>query len=210
MNEQDTTAESFRVRTMRLIVGCFCSPPASACAAAPPTSRTEQRRWRRRRVSVDIQRAALPCDADSRRHGPHRRRHPHRRRRRADRERPHRTSVGTNLTAPAGARVIDAQGRWVTPGLIDVHSHLGVYPTPLRQCARRRQRDDRSDHAERLGRARGVAAGPWPSDRARRRRHDAADPAGLRQPHRRPRRDAQERRRDDGTGDEVSRAPGTA
>ncbi|HEX2493519.1 MAG TPA: hypothetical protein VHK24_07060, partial [Steroidobacter sp.] len=29
-------------------------------------------------------------------------------------------AVGTNLTAPAGARVIDAQNRWVTPGLIDV------------------------------------------------------------------------------------------
>src|SRR5512145_2071029 len=39
-------------------------------------------------------------------------------------------AVGPNLSAPAGARVIDAQGRWVTPGLIDVHSHLGVYPTP--------------------------------------------------------------------------------
>ena len=40
------------------------------------------------------------------------------------------TSVGPDLTAPAGARVIDANGRWVTPGLIDVHSHLGVYPSP--------------------------------------------------------------------------------
>jgi imidazolonepropionase-like amidohydrolase len=39
-------------------------------------------------------------------------------------------AVGPNLNAPAGARVIDAKGRWVTPGLIDVHSHLGVYPTP--------------------------------------------------------------------------------
>src|SRR5688572_8061832 len=38
-------------------------------------------------------------------------------------------AVGPNLRAPAGARVIDAKGRWVTPGLIDVHSHLGVYPT---------------------------------------------------------------------------------
>jgi imidazolonepropionase-like amidohydrolase len=28
------------------------------------------------------------------------------------------------------AEIIDAEGRWVTPGLIDVHSHLGVYPSP--------------------------------------------------------------------------------
>jgi len=28
------------------------------------------------------------------------------------------------------AVLIDAQGRWVTPGLIDVHSHLGVYASP--------------------------------------------------------------------------------
>ncbi len=26
--------------------------------------------------------------------------------------------------------VIDAQGKWVTPGIIDVHSHLGNYPSP--------------------------------------------------------------------------------
>ena len=31
---------------------------------------------------------------------------------------------------PAGANTIDAGGRWVTPGLIDVHSHLGVYASP--------------------------------------------------------------------------------
>ncbi len=29
-----------------------------------------------------------------------------------------------------GAVVIDAKGRTVTPGLIDAHSHLGVYPSP--------------------------------------------------------------------------------
>ena len=32
--------------------------------------------------------------------------------------------------APDGVTTIDAKGRWVTPGLIDVHSHLGVYPSP--------------------------------------------------------------------------------
>lgn len=30
----------------------------------------------------------------------------------------------------AGTTVIDAKGAWVTPGVIDVHSHLGVYATP--------------------------------------------------------------------------------
>ena len=39
-------------------------------------------------------------------------------------------AVGANLTAPAGVRVIDANGKWVTPGIIDTHSHLGVYAAP--------------------------------------------------------------------------------
>lgn len=39
-------------------------------------------------------------------------------------------AVGTDISAPDGATVIDAAGRWVTPGIIDVHSHLGVYPSP--------------------------------------------------------------------------------
>ncbi len=39
-------------------------------------------------------------------------------------------AVGTDLTAPEGARVIDAAGKWITPGIIDNHSHLGVYPSP--------------------------------------------------------------------------------
>ncbi|MFK7888220.1 MAG: amidohydrolase family protein [Gammaproteobacteria bacterium] len=39
-------------------------------------------------------------------------------------------AVGEKLRAPKGASVIDAQGRYVTPGIIDVHSHLGVYPSP--------------------------------------------------------------------------------
>jgi imidazolonepropionase-like amidohydrolase len=39
-------------------------------------------------------------------------------------------AVGQTVTAPEGALVIDGQGKFVTPGLIDTHSHLGVYPAP--------------------------------------------------------------------------------
>ena len=35
--------------------------------------------------------------------------------------------VGKNLTAPAGAEVIDAGGRLVTPGCVDAHSHIGMW-----------------------------------------------------------------------------------
>ncbi len=37
--------------------------------------------------------------------------------------------VGKALTA-TNAVTVDAQGKWITPGIIDVHSHLGVYPSP--------------------------------------------------------------------------------
>ena len=39
-------------------------------------------------------------------------------------------SVGRRLSAPSGARIVDGKGRWVTPGIIDIHSHLGVYASP--------------------------------------------------------------------------------
>jgi imidazolonepropionase-like amidohydrolase len=39
-------------------------------------------------------------------------------------------AVGERVDAPAGVRVIDARGKYVTPGVIDTHSHLGAYPSP--------------------------------------------------------------------------------
>jgi imidazolonepropionase-like amidohydrolase len=35
-----------------------------------------------------------------------------------------------DVTVPEGARVVDVRGRFITPGLIDAHSHMGVYPVP--------------------------------------------------------------------------------
>jgi imidazolonepropionase-like amidohydrolase len=40
------------------------------------------------------------------------------------------TAVGQSVNAPPNAVVIDATGKWVTPGVIDTHSHLGVYAAP--------------------------------------------------------------------------------
>ena len=40
------------------------------------------------------------------------------------------SAVGATVTEPADAVVIDAAGKWVTPGIIDDHSHLGVYAAP--------------------------------------------------------------------------------
>ncbi|MCW6530798.1 amidohydrolase family protein [Sphingomonas sp. MMSM20] len=40
-------------------------------------------------------------------------------------------AVGEGLSNPGGVREVDARGRWVTPGIIDVHSHDGTYVQPL-------------------------------------------------------------------------------
>jgi imidazolonepropionase-like amidohydrolase len=38
--------------------------------------------------------------------------------------------VGKDVPRPPNARVVDGTGFWVTPGIIDVHSHIGVWATP--------------------------------------------------------------------------------
>ena len=37
---------------------------------------------------------------------------------------------GPEIASPAGAVEVDGAGKFVTPGIIDVHSHLGDYPSP--------------------------------------------------------------------------------
>ena len=37
--------------------------------------------------------------------------------------------IGKKLDQKAGL-ILDASDKWITPGIIDVHSHLGVYPSP--------------------------------------------------------------------------------
>lgn len=39
-------------------------------------------------------------------------------------------AMGTDITGDEAAVTVDADGRYVTPGIIDIHSHLGNYPSP--------------------------------------------------------------------------------
>ncbi len=40
------------------------------------------------------------------------------------------SALGPGLAVPEGTPVVDAAGRYLMPGIIDVHSHMGVYPWP--------------------------------------------------------------------------------
>ena len=38
--------------------------------------------------------------------------------------------IGKDIVEDGDATIIDAKGKWLTPGIIDIHSHMGVYPAP--------------------------------------------------------------------------------
>jgi len=61
---------------------------------------------------------------------------------------------------PPQSRIVDGKGHWVTPGLIDVHSHLGVYPSPGVEANSDGNEANLSGHAQCLGRALSLAGDP--------------------------------------------------
>ena len=39
-------------------------------------------------------------------------------------------AIGVDLPSSSDLKEIDASDKWITPGIIDIHSHMGVYPAP--------------------------------------------------------------------------------
>ena len=39
-------------------------------------------------------------------------------------------AIGKDLPRSMDLEVVDATNKWITPGIIDIHSHMGVYPAP--------------------------------------------------------------------------------
>ena len=39
-------------------------------------------------------------------------------------------AMGVDLPSSSDLIEVDASGKWITPGIIDIHSHMGVYPAP--------------------------------------------------------------------------------
>ncbi len=91
-------------------------------------------------------------------------------------------AIGAGLAAPEGATIIEAAGRWVTPGIIDPHSHIGNFPTPYtgEDSSHTDVNEDTDPNARSgLGAAFDQRAGSRFLARTGRRRDDAAHHAGL-------------------------------
>jgi imidazolonepropionase-like amidohydrolase len=71
------------------------------------------------------------------------------------------TEVGANVTAPADAVVIDGTGKYVTPGIIDTHSHIGAGAAPADPGA---QTDDVNEATNPVTAHVWVEHSVWPQD----------------------------------------------
>ena len=119
-------------------------------------------------------------------------------------------AVGQSVNAPADAVVIDAAGKWVTPGIIDTHSHLGVYAAPGIESLQ-----DGNEMTSPVTAEVWADHSIWPQDP----QFELALAGGVTsmqilpgsgESHRRSRRHGEERAVAHGGGDEVSRRAGRA
>src|SRR5689334_21146557 len=71
------------------------------------------------------------------------------------------TQVGANVAAPADAVVIDGSGKYLTPGIIDTHSHIGAGAAPADPGA---QTDDVNEATNPVTANVWVEHSVWPQD----------------------------------------------
>jgi imidazolonepropionase-like amidohydrolase len=71
------------------------------------------------------------------------------------------TALGADgaVRVPEGARVVDGKGKFVTPGLIDAHSHIGVFAAPSA-----RAHDDGNESSAPVTAQARAQYGYWPQD----------------------------------------------
>jgi hypothetical protein len=91
---------------------------------------------------------------------------------------------GPETPIPADIAVFDGTGKWVTPGIIDIHSHLGDYPTPSVAAHDRTAMKRHRPTTPKSGRntASGHRIRDFQPCTGKWRDYDAADPARLCQP----------------------------
>lgn len=68
-------------------------------------------------------------------------------------------AIGKSIQAPPGAKIEDAAGKWVTPGIIDVHSHLGADAMPHVPA-----NDDGGEETSPIGSGLRIEESIWPQD----------------------------------------------
>jgi hypothetical protein len=81
-------------------------------------------------------------------------------------------AVGQGLEAPADATVVDARDKWVTPGVIDAHSHLGAFSSPAEENSDENELTDpvtADVWIERCGPRTPSSRSPWPAESPRSR-----------------------------------------
>ncbi len=109
-----------------------------------------------------------------------------------------------SITAPEGAATVDAKGKWITPGIIDIHSHLGDYPSPS-NASTSDGNEIVAQHRSCLGGTFRMAAGCGLHPRDRRGDHVAASAARFGEPVWRTLCDFEKRALAHGAGHEISR-----
>ena len=69
-------------------------------------------------------------------------------------------AMGSDLPGSSEFIEVDATGKWITPGIIDIHSHMGVYSAPSVTTSSDGNEVNQSSNCRCLGRAFNMGSRP--------------------------------------------------